>query len=155
MQGIDTSKLDVRIEFLESIMRGVSKTPITGHEMKIGQSKSLLSEIDQLITEQQISFNSIMDCAYKIKGLASLKDALFLFLDCYEMDEMHTAFEIVDTMITQNKSMTTNEIFEAVQESIDGLPPMLYIAITGREKEEETVYKMPSGLNFDAMRDFK
>lgn len=153
MNGIDTSSLDVRIDFLSAVMSGVQKTPITGHEMKIVQSKSILRDID-LVLKDKSTFYGIMDVATKVKGLSSIKDILFLLLDCHDMDELDVAIEIIEAMVSENKSMTTDDLFKAVQENASGLPPMLFIAISGKEKKEEKVYEMPSGLNLDAMKNF-
>ena len=148
---IDDSAIQVRYEFFYKLMNHQNATPLTYHEMQVAQNMSKIRYY------QEIMDSLLTGLIFDIKDKVSIRDALFLLIDAYDMDVPDYGLDVLESIRNQDLKISTASLVEIFTESLDGMVPHLMIDILGDipEEEEPIPTRLPSGLNLDAMRDFK
>lgn len=149
MGRIDDSAIQVREIYFQKLLRNERATPLTAHEMTIAQSMSIIRNYEQYF---DYPLNLL---AQKLRNKVSLRDALFLMIDAHNIDSEEIAIEILQDIANDDRKISTSALAQIFIESLNGLVPYLMVKLMGDNmEEEETVTRLPSGLNLDAMNKF-
>lgn len=148
---IDDSVLQVRYDFFYKLMNHIPATPLTAYEMQVAQNMSKIRIYDE------VEDFSLIQLISEIKNRVSIRDALFLLIDAYDMGVADNALDILENIAEQDLKISTTALIEIFTESLNGLVPHLMIDLLGDEiKPQEPIpTRLPSSLNLEAMKNFK
>lgn len=158
---IDAEELNLRMSFLRKILMGQVAFPISQYEVEISNRADDLIYIDQLSTKE-INY-SLISLLMRLEGLVKKSEAVIFLLDVAEnTDEfgISVALESLDRAVTENVKLKQDDLIEVFKNCADGaIAPSLMVNIFGELREDEQQEEKPvlknSGLNLEAMKNFK
>lgn len=147
---IDDSAIQVRMSFLNKIMAQQPATPLTAYEMYIAQNMSKLRYYE---SERIIPY--LIEFIGRIKGKVSVRDALYLLIEAYDLDMPEQGAIVLEGIDKQDLYVSTQALVEIFNGATDGASYLL-IGLLGDMREPEIIHtRLPMGLNLEAMKNFK
>jgi hypothetical protein len=133
---------------------GQQPGPISGTETELSAEKNGLRELDGCLQGNLVSY--LLSC----KEYVAVPDGAFFLLDAMRVDMLKQAQEIMDMTVREGIELTVEELYSALEESktlsTDWLVSFFGKVTEGRHaREQEKLSRRFTGLNLDAMRDFK
>ena len=147
---IDDSAIQVRYGYFIKLLNKEMATPLTAHEMYLAQN---MSKIRSYETDYGINLKEFV---HNLSTKVSIRDIIYLLIDAYNINAQENALDILESVGEQELKISTHALVEIFTETLDGALPLLLIDILGETPKEEVIYtRLPSGLNLDAMKNFK
>jgi hypothetical protein len=145
------------IEFIRNLInKGSKKSAINSNEISFAKDQDLIRQINDEMQDQ--SETTLLLELVKYKEFISIPDAVYFLVDTVKQHgESVDAINILDLLVKDQYTATASELMLILRES-ENMPPgwasSLYAKSSiGRNANSEIVMK--SGLNLEAMRDFK
>jgi len=150
----DFSELELRPVFLRKLIeQGTPASPISGQESQLLEQRDSLRIIDGLIPSGLVQFVN------KLSPYVQPLHVVLFLLDSLDVDEteLKEAVSGLENAAQEGLHLSANDLMEVFRESSNGMPPSLMVSMLGTVVEDKPDVQpcLSSGLNLDAMRDFR
>lgn len=154
MGDLDNSPLfDQRhIDFLRAILNDRPLNPLSGVEQKFLRQAVIIKELNREHFD-----GKLIAALQKHKKYTAVQVVVQFLVEAREHDMMRDALELLDHAYEDHKGGSLQDLLKILNEIVD-LPAAWAVTLYGEEVDDRhtrETYTMPSGLNLDAMRDFK
>lgn len=147
----------LRVEYLQKILQNRKPTAINQFEVELTQKRKTLVEIDNYL--KQTIQEDLTFFAKKIQKSVKPSDTVTFLIDVFENtnnDGKTIALDMLTEAHNDNLKFKMKDLIHVFNEcAIDNNSPILFVSIIGEDIEEEQEIKPQSGLNLEAMKNFK
>lgn len=152
---MDLDSIPLRQDFLHRLLlpQG-SPNAISAHELELLSQRENLRRVDGMVEGGLVSLVQRLQ-----PGVEPLHVVLYL-LDCLATGDPHLLEDAIMALVEaarERRTLSANDLMTAFREGNNGVSPGLMLALLGEDAPESPpVPTRPfSGLNLDAMRDFR
>lgn len=153
MGDLDNSPLFDRrhIDFIRSILQDRPLNPLSGIEQKFLKQALILKGLDEKYN------GNLVAKLDSYKKYVSVRVAIEFLIEARRYNMLSDAIEVLDTSVIEERGGELKALLKILDEA-KTIPAAWAVTVYGEGSEDrhkKDVYTMPSGLNLEAMENFK